>query len=182
MNTSRKAMEWLICFSIVNLMLGCLLFHFPLLPQACACTTFLSFLSHIFYIFLNRSWFETSHVVFYTLFRLTCCIHLTHDLHSLQLFHTFYAYYFLGSSIFVFMLLLLMTCSCTAIIKTSAVLFKHAFLSPSHRSSLDLPVVCQINCPCNCFCVHSVFIPFFFLFLYSFVVSIFIVFNCACRN
>ena len=26
MNTSRKAMEWLICFSIVNLKLGCLLF------------------------------------------------------------------------------------------------------------------------------------------------------------
>ena len=26
MNTSRKAMECLICFSIVNLMLGCLLF------------------------------------------------------------------------------------------------------------------------------------------------------------
>ena len=25
MNTSRKAMEWLICFSIVNLELGCLL-------------------------------------------------------------------------------------------------------------------------------------------------------------
>ena len=27
MNTLRKAMEWLICFSIVNLMLGCLLFR-----------------------------------------------------------------------------------------------------------------------------------------------------------
>ena len=26
MNTSRKAMEWLICFSSINLMLGCLLF------------------------------------------------------------------------------------------------------------------------------------------------------------
>ena len=26
MNTSRKAVEWLICFSIVNLFLGCLLF------------------------------------------------------------------------------------------------------------------------------------------------------------
>ena len=26
MNTSRKAMEWLICFSIINLMLGCPLF------------------------------------------------------------------------------------------------------------------------------------------------------------
>ena len=26
MNTSRKAIEWLICFSIVNWMLGCLLF------------------------------------------------------------------------------------------------------------------------------------------------------------
>ena len=26
MNTSRKAMEWLVCFSIANLMLGCLLF------------------------------------------------------------------------------------------------------------------------------------------------------------
>ena len=26
MNTSRKAMEWLLCFSIVNLMFGCLLF------------------------------------------------------------------------------------------------------------------------------------------------------------
>ena len=25
MNTSRKAMKWLICFSKVNLMLGCLL-------------------------------------------------------------------------------------------------------------------------------------------------------------
>ena len=28
MNTSRKAMEWLIFFSIVNLMLGCLVFNF----------------------------------------------------------------------------------------------------------------------------------------------------------
>ena len=28
MNTPRKAMEWLICFSIVNLMLGCLLKKF----------------------------------------------------------------------------------------------------------------------------------------------------------
>ena len=27
MNTSRKAMEWLICFSIANLMLGLLLFR-----------------------------------------------------------------------------------------------------------------------------------------------------------
>ena len=26
MNTSRKVMEWFICFSIINLMLGCLLF------------------------------------------------------------------------------------------------------------------------------------------------------------
>ena len=26
MNTSRKAMEWLTCFSVVNLMLGCLFF------------------------------------------------------------------------------------------------------------------------------------------------------------
>ena len=26
MNTSRKAMEWLYCFSMVNLMLGCLSF------------------------------------------------------------------------------------------------------------------------------------------------------------
>ena len=26
MNTSRKAMEWLLCSSVVNLMLGCLLF------------------------------------------------------------------------------------------------------------------------------------------------------------
>ena len=34
---------------------------------------------------------------FYTPFGLTCCIHLTHDLHSLLLFHTFYIYCFLGS-------------------------------------------------------------------------------------
>ena len=27
MNTSRKAMEWIICFSLVNLMLGCILFE-----------------------------------------------------------------------------------------------------------------------------------------------------------
>ena len=27
MNTSRKAMEWLTCFSILDLMLGCILFE-----------------------------------------------------------------------------------------------------------------------------------------------------------
>ena len=26
MNASRKVMEWLICYSIVNLMLGCIIF------------------------------------------------------------------------------------------------------------------------------------------------------------
>ena len=29
-------------------------------------------------------------------------------------------------------------------------------------------IVCLINCPCNYFCVHCVFLPFFFLCLYSF--------------
>ena len=37
MNTSRKAMEWLICFSIVNLMLGCLLFkEFKKFNESCS--------------------------------------------------------------------------------------------------------------------------------------------------
>ena len=37
MNTSRKAMEWLICFSIVNLMLGCLLFKkFKKFNESCS--------------------------------------------------------------------------------------------------------------------------------------------------
>ena len=36
MNTSRKAMEWLICFSIVN-MLGCLLFQkFEKFDESCS--------------------------------------------------------------------------------------------------------------------------------------------------
>ena len=37
MNTSRKAMEWLTCFSIVNLMLGCLLFNrFKKFNESCS--------------------------------------------------------------------------------------------------------------------------------------------------
>ena len=37
MNTSRKAMEWLICFSIVNLMLGYLLFEkFKKFNESCS--------------------------------------------------------------------------------------------------------------------------------------------------
>ena len=37
MNTSRKAMEWLICFSIVNLMLGWLLFKkFKKFNESCS--------------------------------------------------------------------------------------------------------------------------------------------------
>ena len=36
-NTSRKAMEWLICFSIVNLMLECLLFKkFKKFNESCS--------------------------------------------------------------------------------------------------------------------------------------------------
>ena len=70
---------------------------FPLLPLACARTTFVSLLSHILYIFPNGTSFQTNHVVFYTPFGLTCCICLTHDLHSLQHFHTLYIYCFLRS-------------------------------------------------------------------------------------
>ena len=37
MNRSRKAMEWLVCFSIVNLMLGCLLFKkFKKINESCS--------------------------------------------------------------------------------------------------------------------------------------------------
>ena len=37
MNTSRKAIEWLIYFSIVNLMLGCLLFKkFKKFNESCS--------------------------------------------------------------------------------------------------------------------------------------------------
>ena len=37
MNTSRKAMEWLFCFSIVNLMFGCLLFKkFKKFNESCS--------------------------------------------------------------------------------------------------------------------------------------------------
>ena len=79
------------------------IYHFPLLPLACACITFLQVLSHIFYIFPNGSSLQINHVVFYICFGLTCCIHLTHDLNSLKLLHTFYIYCFLGS--FEFLLL-----------------------------------------------------------------------------
>ena len=37
MNTSRKALEWLTCFSIVNLMFECLLFKmFKKLNESCS--------------------------------------------------------------------------------------------------------------------------------------------------
>ena len=39
MNTSRKSMEWLICFSIVDLMLRCLLFKkFKKINESCSLT------------------------------------------------------------------------------------------------------------------------------------------------
>ena len=75
------------------------------------------------------------------------------------------------SSIFPVMLIVLIACSCAAIMKASFVLFKHPFLSHPHRSSLVILIICLMNCPCNCFCVHRVFHSFFFLFLYSFGVS-----------
>ena len=73
------------------------MFHFPLLHPACAHTTFLSLLYHIFYIFPNGFSFQTNPVVFYTPFGLTCCIRLTNDWNSLRLFHIFYIDCFLGS-------------------------------------------------------------------------------------
>ena len=48
MNTSRKAMEWLICFSIVNIMLGCLLFKkFQKLNESCSLSKALECHQHI---------------------------------------------------------------------------------------------------------------------------------------
>ena len=72
------------------------------------------------------------------------------------------------SLIFAFILLVLVACFCVAIIKSSVILFKHPFLSNPHRSSLALLIVYLINCPCNRFCAHCIFLSFFFLFLYSF--------------
>ena len=103
----------------------------------------------------------------YTPFGLTCCIRITPDLHSLQLFHTFYIYCFFGLINHCFYVIgFYRLCS------HSVVLLEHAFLSHPHRSSSVLVVVCLINCLCNCFCIHCVFLPFFFLFLYSFGVSL----------
>ena len=153
------------------------IYHFPLLPLTCACNTFISLLSHIFYIFPNESLFQINHVIFHTPFGLNYFIHLTYDLHSLQLFHTFCIYCFLGSYQ-SFMLLVLVACSCVAIIKAAVVLFKHPFLSHPHRSSLALPIVCLINCLCNSFCVYFLF-P---LFVLIWCFSIFMFFFCACGN
>ena len=105
------------------------IYHLPLLPPACACTTFLSLLSHIFYIFLDGSSFQTNHVVFYTPFGLTCFIRLTHGLLSLQLLHIFYIYCFLGSYQFCFYITVLIACSCSAIIKASVVFLSTLFLA-----------------------------------------------------
>ena len=74
-------------------------------------------------------------------------------------------------------MLLVKACSCVTIIKTSLVLFKYSFLSLPYRSPLSLHLVCLLNCPCNSFCVHCVFLSFFFLFLYSFDVSLFFYFH-----
>ena len=114
----------------------------------------------------------TNHVVFSTPLGLTCCICVIHDLHSSALPHILHLLFSWVLSIFAFMLLVLLACSCAAIIKASVVLFKHPFLSHHHPSSLVLSVVFLMNCPCNCFCVQCIFPSFFFLFLYSFGVSL----------
>ena len=138
-----------------------------------------------FTIFPNGSLFKSNLVVFYTPFELTCCICLTHDLHSLQLFHTFYIYCFLEYyQIFAFMFLVLITCSCVANVNASVVLFKDSFLSHPHWCSLALTIFCLINCPCNCICVHRVCFSFilFILFVIISCFSIFIFFYFTCSN
>ena len=72
------------------------------------------------------------------------------------------------------MLLVLIACSCAAIIKASLVLFKYPILSHPNRSSLALPIVCLKNCPCYCFCVFLSFFSSFctylvFLYLHLFL-------------
>ena len=98
-----------------------------LLPLACAH----AILSHIFYIFRNCSLFQTNRFVFYTLFGVTCCIHLEHDLHALQYStHSAFLVFFGGVlSIFAFMLLVFLACSCAAIMKASVVLLSTLFLA-----------------------------------------------------
>ena len=92
-------------------------------------------------------------------------LHMIYILFSFSTHSTFTV--FLGL-INVFILLVLIACYCAAIIKASVALFKHPYLSDSQRSSLALPIVCLINCPCKCFCIHCVFRSFFFLILESF--------------
>ena len=75
-------------------------------------------------------------------------------------------------SIFAFMLLILVACFCAAIIKALNVLFNNPFLSLSTNLHLLYPFFCLINHSCNCLFVHCVFFSFFFLFLYSFGVSL----------
>ena len=140
---------------------------FSLLLLACVNTNILSLLSHIFYIYLNGSSFQTNHAVFYTLFgdNLLHSLNTSSTLSSAfpNILHLLFSWVL---SIFAFMLLLLIACAAT--IKASVVLVKHAFLSHPHQSSFALPVVCLMNCRCNCFCVHCVFLLLFFLFLYPF--------------
>ena len=113
---------------------------------------------------------------FILLFGLTCQICLSHDLHSSGFQHILNLRFSWVLSIIALMLLGRIACSYAAVIKVSVVLFKHPFLSHPHQSSLILPVICLINCPCNCFCVHCVFLSFFPPFF------IFIFFCCTCSN
>ena len=70
------------------------IYHFPLLTPACACTTFPTLLSHIFYIFPNGFLFQTNHVVFYTHFGLTCyiCIWFIFSSAFLRILHLLYSW------------------------------------------------------------------------------------------
>ena len=137
---------------------------------ACVFATFCSLLLHIFYIFPNWSLFQTSHVVFYTPFWANLPDSLvTWFTLSSGFQHILHLRFSWVLSIIAFMLLGRIACSYAATIKVSVVLFKHPFLIRPHQSSLILPFISLINCPCNCFYVHCVFPSFFFPFLYSFV-------------
>ena len=59
MNTSRKIKEWLICFSILNVMLGCLLFEkFKKCNESCF--LWILFLPSIIFIFSIGIFYHTS--------------------------------------------------------------------------------------------------------------------------
>ena len=155
--------------------------HFPLLPPAYYLRYHFSFNSTPYVLHISQWIFvpNQSCRLLYSFCTNLLRLFIAWFTTSLAFSHILNVLFIWVLSNFAFTLLILMACSCAAIIKPSVVLFMHPFLSHPYKSSLALPLFCLINCnfwfdPVIAFHYYPIFFlsPFFLILFTGFLLPL----------